>query len=78
MYTYVWGILIVAFILDVSRKALGEKEKPAEEAVEISNEPIVSEGIKIYTDDKVEVPVEYDSKFMHNSKLNIKVQYCTS
>jgi hypothetical protein len=78
MYTYVWGILIAAFILDISRKGLGETEKPIDEATDIHNEPIVSEGIKIYTEDNREVPVAYDSKFIHNSKLNIKVQYCTS
>jgi hypothetical protein len=82
MQSYVWGILISAFIIDilknsVSFTSVAEKD---DKLVEKNIEPI-SEGIKVKLEDQKELKVEYDRKpniQNFNENLVIIIQYCTS
>jgi hypothetical protein len=77
MYTFVWGILISAFIVDILRSKIDLSTKMTEKINLPEEEPgPASTGMKIKIEGEKELEVKYDSKLKEN--VIIKIMYCTS
>jgi hypothetical protein len=84
MQTYVWGILLSAFLLDILKNSLntvGENSSNSTEEKFDDNTQKENSGIKVKLDNNEELKVKYEGEIQVN-KLNtnnvIKIQYCTS
>lgn len=76
MYSYVWGVLISAFIMDILRSKFESKVNQNETLP--PEEKIKPTGMEIKLDGDQKLKVEYEGKPMPIENVLIKIQYCTS
>ncbi len=78
MYTYVWGILISAFVIDILKHNYQKEMTENKTNSQPFPGPEKESGMQIKLDGQQDLEVKYDGRPLSNQNISIKFQYCTS